>query len=96
MKKHLHKFESTLWLGIKFLLYFLLLLTFIIVLGKENIGLTRLSRTMGTTVFVFVIVGLLLLSVYAKGKIIDFVPLIRSDEVNGCLFQIRIAVRKTF
>lgn len=66
MKKHLHKFESTLWLGIKFLLYFLLLLTFIIVLGKENIGLTRLSRTMGTTVFVFVIVGLLLLSVYGS------------------------------
>ena len=64
MKKHLHKFESTLWLVIKFLLYFLLLLTFIIAHGKENIGLTRLSRTMGTTVFVFVIVGLLLLSVY--------------------------------
>ena len=64
MKKHLHKFESTLWLVMKFLLYFLLLLTFIIVHGKENIGLTRLSRTMGTTVFVFVIVGLLLLSVY--------------------------------
>lgn len=66
MKKHLHKFESTLWLVIKFLLYFLLLLTFIIVHGKENIGLTRLSRTMGTTVFVFVIVGLLLLSVYGS------------------------------
>lgn len=64
MKKHLHKFESTLWLAIKFVLYFLLLLTFIVVLGKENIGLTRLSRTMGTTVFVYVIVGLLLLSVY--------------------------------
>ena len=64
MKKHLHKFESTLWLAIKFVLYFLLLATFIIVLGKENIGLTRLSRTLGTTVFVFVIVGLLLLSVY--------------------------------
>ena len=45
MKKHLHKFESTLWLAIKFVLYFLLLSTFIIVLGKENSGLTRLSRT---------------------------------------------------
>ena len=64
MKKHLHKFESTLWLVIKFVLYFLLLLTFIIVLGKENIGLTRLSRTMGITVLVFAVVGLLLLSVY--------------------------------
>ncbi len=64
MKKHLHKFESTLWLAIKFVLYFLLLSIFIIVLGKENSGLTRLSRMLGTTVFVFVIVGLLLLSVY--------------------------------
>lgn len=64
MKKHLHKFESTLWLLIKVALYLLLLAVFIIVLGKENIGLTRLSRTLGTTVLVYVIVGLLLLSVY--------------------------------
>ena len=33
-------------------------------LGKENSGLTRLSRMLGTTIFVFVVVGLLLLSVY--------------------------------
>lgn len=64
MKKHLHKFESTLWLLIKVALYLLLLAVFIIVLGKENIGLTRLSRTLGTTILVYVIVGLLLLSVY--------------------------------
>ena len=64
MKKHLHKFESTLWMAIKFVLYFLLLSIFIIVLGKENSGLTRLSRMLGTTIFVFVVVGLLLLSVY--------------------------------
>lgn len=64
MKKHLHKFESTLWLAIKFVLYSLLLSIFIIVLGKENSGLTRLSRMLGTTIFVFVVVGLLLLSVY--------------------------------
>ncbi len=64
MKKHLHKFESTLWLVIKALLYLSLLTTFIVVQGEENIGLRRLSRTMGITVFTFVIVGLLLLSVY--------------------------------
>ena len=64
MKKHVHKLESTLWLAIKFVLYFLLLSIFIIVLGKENSGLTRLSRMLGTTIFVFVVVGLLLLSVY--------------------------------
>lgn len=64
MKKHLHKFESTLWLVIKTVLYVLLLTTFIMVQKQENIGLRRLSRTMGITVFTFVVVGLLLLSVY--------------------------------
>ena len=64
MKKHLHKFESTLWLVIKTVLYVLLLMTFIMVQKEENIGLRRLSRTMGITIFTFVIVGLLLLSVY--------------------------------
>lgn len=64
MKKHLHKFESTLWLAVKLILYFLLMAVFIKVLGRGNIGLTRLSRTLGITVFTFVIVGLLLLSVY--------------------------------
>ena len=64
MKKHLHKFESTLWLFIKSVFYILLLAAFIIVQRQENIGLRRLSRTMGITVFTFTIVGLLLLTVY--------------------------------
>ena len=64
MKKNLHKFESTLWLIIKTLLYFLLLLVFILTLGRENIGLTRPSRTLGITVSTFIVVGLLFLSVY--------------------------------
>ena len=64
MKKHLHKFESTLWLFIKSVFYILLLAAFIIVQRHENIGLRRLSRTMGITVFTFTIVGLLLLTVY--------------------------------
>lgn len=66
MKTHLHKFESTLWLLIKVLLYALLLTTFIMVQRQENIGLRRLSRTMGITIFTFVIVGLLLLTVYGS------------------------------
>lgn len=64
MKKHLHKFESTLWLLVKALLYFSMLMTFIVVMGHKNIGLTRLSRTLGTAVLSFVVVGLLFLSVY--------------------------------
>lgn len=66
MKKHLYKFESTLWLVIKLVLYSLLLVTFIIVQKEENIGLRRLSRTMGITIFTFVIVGLLLMNVYGS------------------------------
>ncbi len=64
MKGHLHKFESTLWLMIKMALYVLLLTAFIVILKQENIGLRRPSRTLGTTIFTFVIVGLLLLNVY--------------------------------
>ena len=64
MRKQLHKFESTLWLVVKAVLDLLLLQAFVVVLGKENIGLTRLSRTLGITIFTFVVVGLLFLSVY--------------------------------
>lgn len=64
MRKQLHKFESTLWLVVKAVLYLLLLQAFVVVLGRENIGLTRLSRTLGITIFTFVVVGLLFLSVY--------------------------------
>ena len=64
LHKHLHKFESTLWLVIKLVFYFALLAAFILVQGQENIGLRRLSRTMGITVLTFVVVGLLLLTVY--------------------------------
>lgn len=66
MKKNLYKFESTMWLLIKFALYITLLLIFVVILGKENIGLTRLSRTLGITISTFCIVGLLFVSVYGK------------------------------
>lgn len=66
MKKHLHKFETTMWLLIKLIFYVLLMLAFMIVMGRENIGLTRLSRTLGITVSTFIVVGLLFLSVYGK------------------------------
>lgn len=66
MKRHLHKFETTMWLFIKGMLYITLLMIFIVVLGRENIGLTRLSRTMGITVSTFFVVGMLFLSVYGR------------------------------
>lgn len=66
MKKHLHKFESTLWLFLKCFLYISLLLIFIVVLGRGNVGLTRLSRTLAITLFAFTIVGLLFTNAYGK------------------------------
>ena len=50
MHKHLHKFETIMWLFIKAVLYILLLFIFMKVLGRENVGLVRLSRTMGITI----------------------------------------------
>ena len=66
MRKHLHKFETTMWIYIKGFLYISLLMIFIIVMGKGSIGLTRLSRTLGITMSTFAIVGMLFLSVYGK------------------------------
>ena len=66
MNKHLHKFETMMWLFIKAVLYIFLLVIFMKVLGRENIGLVRLSRTMGITIMTFFIVGILFLSVYGK------------------------------
>lgn len=66
MKKHLHKFETTMWIAIKFIFYMTLMWTFISIMGRESIGLTRLSRTLGVTVFSFAVVGLLFLNVYGK------------------------------
>lgn len=66
MKKHLHKFETTLWLFIKAVLYLSMMVVFIKVLGRESIGLTRLSRMLGVTILTFSVVGLLFLSVYGR------------------------------
>lgn len=66
MRKHLHKFETTMWIAIKAILYLSLLLIFIKIFGRESIGLTRMSRTLAITVSTFGIVGLLFLSVYGR------------------------------
>ena len=58
------KFEATIWVIIKLILYLLLLAIFMIVLSEENPALSRLSRTMGITVTTFIIVGTLFLRIY--------------------------------
>ena len=66
MKKHLHKFETTMWLFIKILLCVTLMFSFTRILGQENIGLTRLSRMLGITVSTFVVLWYLFLSAYGR------------------------------
>ena len=66
MKNYLQRYETILWLIIKSIVYLSLMFIFIIVLGKGNIGLTRLSRTLGVTIVTFCVTGLLFLSVYGK------------------------------
>ena len=66
MKKHLHKFETTMWLFIKLFLYFILMMIFIRGMGSVSVGLTRLSRTLGITITTFVFVGNMFLTVYGK------------------------------
>ena len=66
MKKNLHKFESILWLFIKAVLYLLLMFTFIAVMGRENIALTRLSRTLGITVTTFIVLECLFVNIYGR------------------------------
>lgn len=58
------KFEATIWVTIKLILYLLLLAIFMIVLSEENPALSRLSRTMGITITTFIIVGVLFLRIY--------------------------------
>lgn len=62
----LKKFESTMWMLIKLLLYILLMVIFMLLMAQENPTLLRLSRTMGITISTFCVVGLLFLSVYGK------------------------------
>lgn len=58
------KFEATIWVTIKLILYLLLLAIFMIALSEENPALSRLSRTMGITITTFIIVGVLFLLIY--------------------------------
>ena len=60
----LRRFESTLWLIIKVVLYVLLMAMFMLVMARENKTLLIPSRTMGITLSTYCIVGLLFLSIY--------------------------------
>ena len=66
MEKKIKRFESTMWLCVKLILYAVIMATFILMMAKENPTVIRLSRTMGITMTTYCIVGLLFLSIYGK------------------------------
>lgn len=64
MKKQLKSIELTYWFLLKYFLYFILMMIFIILLGKETAGLNSVTRTLGVTLITYVVVGTLFLHVY--------------------------------
>lgn len=66
MQKRIRRFESMMWLFIKFLLYVLLMAVFVLMLAPENRALIKVSRTMGVTFSTYIIVGLLFVTIYGK------------------------------
>ncbi len=64
MRNKFMKFETTFWIILRYVMYLLILLMFIYIMSMGNIGLSRLSRTLGTTLLTFVVVGFLFLGVY--------------------------------
>ncbi len=66
MREKLMGFEKTFWIMMRYTLYLLILLMFVYIMSMGNIGLSRLSRTLGTTLLTFVVVGFLFLNVYGN------------------------------
>lgn len=58
------KFNNSIRSILAYLLYICLMMSFVLILGEKNIGLSRMSRTMGITISTFTVVGILFLNVY--------------------------------
>lgn len=58
------KFNSSIRSLLAYALYICLMMSFVMILGEKNIGLSRMSRTMGITISTFTVVGILFLNVY--------------------------------
>ncbi|MBO5425445.1 MAG: sugar transferase [Lachnospiraceae bacterium] len=66
MKNNLKKFETLMWMFIKWFVYICIMMVFMVQLAKENEPLMKLSRTMGITLSTYVVVGLLFLTIYGR------------------------------
>lgn len=67
--KILRKFQKTIVLCLKLLLFMLLFAIFFLIFGNQNAWLLRPSRTAAITMLTFVVLGLALMSVYGSYKI---------------------------
>ena len=66
MKDNLRKFETLMWMLIKWIVYICIMFIFMLLMSEKNEPLMRLSRTMGITLSTYVIVGLLFLTIYGR------------------------------
>ncbi len=66
MKENFKKFESLMWMLIKWIVYICIMFIFMLLLSEENEPLMKLSRTMGITLSTYIIVGLLFLTIYGR------------------------------
>lgn len=66
MKEKVRRWDTVLWMLIKAILYFMIMGTFVVCLGKESHSLRSLSRTLGITIITFWVVLILFLSIYGK------------------------------
>lgn len=64
MYKKIKKFDNSIWTILRYTLYILLMVIFIEVMSLGSIGLSRLSRMLGTTMITFAVVGALSISIY--------------------------------
>ena len=64
MKRRFLRFEKTFWFVVKFVLYALLLLVFMVIMGRESRGLVNVSRTMGIIITTFAILEMLFVRTY--------------------------------
>lgn len=69
MKNKIKRYSGSIRTVFGLLLYVTLMMAFVLVLGEYNIGLSRLSRTMGVTITTFVVVGILFLQIYGTYEI---------------------------
>ncbi|MBE5906175.1 MAG: sugar transferase [Lachnospiraceae bacterium] len=64
MRRHYFRFEKSFWVGMKLMLYTLLLGVFMLVMSRISNGLVNLSRTMGIVITTFIVLEIMFVKTY--------------------------------